>query len=215
MNRRTAIQRHQQELSRCVRCPGMTGPVVSGNPVMSKVLLVGQAPGFKEIEVLRPFAWTAGKTMFGWFDSIGLDEESFRKLVYMAAVCRCFPGKNPKGGDRVPDREEIANCAGWLQAEVSLLEPELVIPVGKLAIAQLMTVDKLKDVVGELFELDVHGVRTDVIPLPHPSGASTWHRMEPGRTLLRKALKRVQAHRAWSVLVGQRASNSVVVDGRR
>lgn len=164
---------------------------------MSKVLLIGQAPGFKEIEVNKPFAWTAGKTMFGWFDSIGLGEESFRNRVYMAAVCRCFPGKNPKGGDRVPEREEIENCAGWLEAEVTLLEPELVIPVGKLAIAQLMAVDKLKDVVGNVFEIAIHGVRTDVIPLPHPSGASTWHRMEPGRSLLRKALKRIRSHRAW------------------
>jgi uracil-DNA glycosylase len=164
---------------------------------MSKVLLIGQAPGFKEIEVNKPFAWTAGKTMFGWFDSIGLGEESFRNRVYMAAVCRCFPGKNPKGGDRVPEREEIENCAGWLEAEVTLLEPELVIPVGKLAIAQLMAVDKLRDVVGNAFEIAIHGVRADVIPLPHPSGASTWHRMEPGRSLLRKALKRIRSHRAW------------------
>jgi uracil-DNA glycosylase len=135
--------------------------------------------------------------MFGWFDSIGLGEESFRNRVYMAAVCRCFPGKNPKGGDRVPEREEIENCAGWLEAEVTLLEPELVIPVGKLAIAQLMAVDKLRDVVGNVFEIAIHGVRTDVSPLPHPSGASTWHRMEPGRSLLRKALKRIRSHRAW------------------
>lgn len=196
----TALERHQRELSRCDRCPRMQGPVVIGNPVMSKVLLIGQAPGFKEIEVHKPFAWTAGKTMFGWFDSIGLKQESFRDLVYMAAVCRCFPGKNPKGGDRVPDREEIANCTGWLEAEVTLLEPELVIPVGKLAIGQVMEVDKLKDVIGRAFELVVHGVRTDVIPLPHPSGASTWHRMEPGRTLLRKALKRIQRHHAWDAL---------------
>jgi uracil-DNA glycosylase len=115
----------------------------------------------------------------------------------MAAVCRCFPGKNPKGGDRVPGPEEIANCSGWLQKEVELLQPELVLPVGKLAIAQLMAFDKLVDVVGAKFRLDVHGVETDVIPLPHPSGASTWHRMEPGKTLLGKALARIRRHPAW------------------
>ena len=132
----------------------MKGPVVIGNPVASKVLLVGQAPGFKETEVRRPFAWTAGKTMFGWFESIGLDENAFRNLIYMAAVCRCFPGKNPKGGDRVPDPDEIDNCAGWLEAEVQLLKPELVIPVGKLAIGRMMDVDKLKDVRREGFRAE-------------------------------------------------------------
>jgi uracil-DNA glycosylase len=197
----TELEQHQRELARCKRCPQMHSPVVIGEPAMSKVLLVGQAPGFKEIEIHRPFAWTAGKTMFKWFDSIGVDETSFRNLVYMAAVCRCFPGKNPKGGDRVPDREEIANCAGWLEAEVKLLEPELVIPVGKLAISQMMPVDKLKDVIGQKFECELHGVRVDLIPLPHPSGASTWHRMEPGRTLLQAALKRIRRHSAWAALL--------------
>jgi uracil-DNA glycosylase len=178
----------------------MQGPVVMGNPIESKVLLVGQAPGFKEIEVRKPFAWTAGKTMFGWFESIGVSEARFRNLIYMAAVCRCFPGKNPKGGDRVPDREEIANCRSWLEAEVKLLKPELVIPVGKLAIGQLMELSKLKDVVGDVFQVAIHGVRADMIPLPHPSGASTWHRTEPGKGLLQKALKRIERHRAWAEL---------------
>ena len=151
----------------------MQGPVVMGSPVPSKVLLIGQAPGFKEIEVRKPFAWTAGKTMFGWFSSIGLDEDAFRGRVYMAAVCRCFPGKNPKGGDRV----------------------------GKLAIGQLMDVDKLTSVVGRTFRRRLRGVETDVIPLPHPSGASTWHRTEPGLGLLKKALRRIKAHPAWKGLL--------------
>ena len=202
-----ALRRHQSRLSRCTRCPEMQGPVVIGGPVFSPVLLVGQAPGDKEIVVRKPFAWTAGKTMFKWFHSIGLAEEAFRSGVYMAAVCRCFPGKNPKGGDRVPGLEEIANCSGWLQKEVELLQPELVLPVGKLAIAQLMAFDKLVDVVGAKFRLDVHGVETDVIPLPHPSGASTWHRMEPGKTLLGKALARIRRHPAWKrVLASARRS---------
>lgn len=195
------LEKHQRALARCKRCPAMKGPVVYGAPVPSKVLLVGQAPGSKEIEVRRPFAWTAGKTLFGWFDAIGLDEASFRQRVYMAAVCRCFPGKNPKGGDRVPDATEIANCASWLESEVKLLEPELVIPVGKLAISRLMAVDKLKEVVGRSFAIALHGVTSDVVPLPHPSGASTWHRTEPGKSLLRDALGRIESHRAWRALL--------------
>ena len=70
----------------------MTGPVVTGNPVDSPVMLIGQAPGDKEGPLGKPFAWTAGKTMFKWFSSIGIEEEHFRNNIYMAAVCRCFPG---------------------------------------------------------------------------------------------------------------------------
>lgn len=175
----------------------MIGPVVTGSPVLSPILLIGQAPGAKEGGFGKPFAWTAGKTLFKWFESIGLDEENFRNRVYMAAVCRCFPGKNPKGGDRVPTPNEIDNCSSWMQAEMDLLKPDLILPVGKLAISELMPVKKLNDVIGKLHQVTFHGHQTEMIPLPHPSGASTWHRTQPGLTLLNSALDILQQHRAW------------------
>jgi uracil-DNA glycosylase len=193
-----ALRRHQRRLAQCTRCPKMIGPPVMGYPVISPVMLVGQAPGAKEIERHLPFAWTAGKTLFGWFRGIGLDEEAFRRRVYMAAVCRCFPGKNSGGGDRVPDRQEVENCTTWLAAEFQLLRPRLVIPAGKLAIGLFLPVDKLDAVVGRLHQVRLFGFETDVVPLPHPSGASPWHRTEPGRTLLQNALALIAAHPAWA-----------------
>src|SRR5690606_2363057 len=118
--------------------------------------------------VRKPFAWTAGKTLFGWFESIGLAEQAFRERVYMAAVCRCFPGKNPGGGDRVPSPQEVANCASWLEAELQLLEPELVIPVGRLAIGRFLAPARLDAVVGTRHRVTVSGRALDVISLPHP-----------------------------------------------
>lgn len=198
-----AIKKHQDLLYACEQCPDMIRPVVTGSPVASKILFIGQAPGDKEGPAGKPFAWTAGKTLFKWFASIGVEEELFRSCVYMAAVCRCFPGKNPKGGDRVPSRDEIKNCRQWLMAEVELLKPELVIPVGKLAILQMMPVTKLTDVIGAQHRLDFHGCSVDVIPLPHPSGASTWHRTEPGVGLLHEALATLEKHAAWKALAEQ------------
>ena len=197
----TQINEHQQSLRKCRRCLNMVPPVVMGQPVASKVLLVGQAPGDKEGIMGKPFAWTAGKTMFKWFASIGLEEEGFRQRVYMAAVCRCFPGKNPRGGDRVPTEEEIHNCSRWLDAEIELLRPQLIIPVGKLAIEQFMEVGRLVDVIGHEFELEESGAVIDVLPLPHPSGASTWHRTEPGISLLRKSLSLIESHPAWRAIM--------------
>ena len=195
------LHRHQERLERCTRCPKMIGPVVTGQPVVSPVMLIGQAPGEREGPAGKPFAWTAGKTLFKWFDQIGLDENAFRRRVYMAAVCRCFPGKNPKGGDRVPSPEEITNCSRWLKAELQLLRPQLVLPVGKLAITQILSFRALTDVIGTAHRLEVNGTLTDVIPLPHPSGASTWHRTEPGKTLLKRALRLIDAHPAWRSLL--------------
>lgn len=196
-----SIVEHQISLKQCRQCRDMVPPVITCQPITSRILLIGQAPGEKEGALGRPFAWTAGKTLFKWFSSIGLDEDEFRQKVYMAAVCRCFPGKNPKGGDRVPNEKEIANCSQWLQTEFELLQPKLVIPVGKLAIAQYVDVKKMVDVIGQSFEKSIYGQPTHFIPLPHPSGASTWHRMEPGITLLQQALSLIEKHSAWKKLI--------------
>lgn len=187
----TALRAHVSALHKCRRCPRMESAPVSGGPVRSEVMLVGQAPGTREPLLGRPFAWTAGKTLFRWFEeSCGFGEEVFRANIYMAAVCRCFPGKHPKGsGDRVPDDEEIANCRPWLDREIALLRPKLVVPVGKLAISQFIDADKLSDVIGRRISMEREGVEFDMIALPHPSGASTWHRTEPGKSLLRRALR--------------------------
>ena len=178
----------------------MFGPPVYGEPVASKVLLVGQAPGSREIDLRRPFAWTAGKALFGWFAGIGLDERAFRHLVHMSAVCRCFPGKNVGGGDREPSKTEVSNCSPWLQRELQLLRPKLILPVGKLAIASFMPIAKLDEVIGQQCEVRIGTLRADVIPLPHPSGASVWPRTEPGKTLLARALALIAQHREWQRL---------------
>jgi len=191
------IEAHQADLSICRLCPEMVPPVIIGTAVASEILLIGQAPGDREGDLGRPFAWTAGKTLFKWFESIGVGEADFRRQVYMSAVCRCFPGKNPKGGDRVPNRKEIATCSQWINREIELLQPKLIIPVGKLAISQYLEVNKLVDVIGQKFTRDIDGVEVDLIPLPHPSGASTWHRMSPGKELLADALELLSQHESW------------------
>ncbi len=196
------LEEHQKQLAACARCPDMGKPVVMGRAVVSPVLLVGQAPGDKEPIAGKPFAWTAGKNLFKWFASLGVDEETFRDNVYMAAVCRCFPGKNPKGGDRVPSDVEIERCAPWLERELEICRPELIIPVGKLAIARFLPDLPLSEAVGKVHAW-THERRTiDVIPLPHPSGASTWYPVEPGKTLTRRALALLGAHPAWAKIAG-------------
>jgi uracil-DNA glycosylase len=201
------LERHVASLLKCHRCPQMQKPVVSGGAVVSRVMLVGQAPGDKEPVLGRPFAWTAGKKMFRWFqEHASVDEATFRSRVYMAAVCRCFPGKKATGGDRVPDADEIANCSGWMKAEMQLLQPGLVIAVGKLAIQQFIPCGKLDEVIGKSYEAEFAGHRFDLVPLPHPSGASPWPHQMPGRVLLPRALAHIAAHPAWKASVWRRNS---------
>ena len=196
MSKAAALRVLHAELKACRACPKMIGPVVHGPPVTSRVMLVGQAPGPREGSFGRPFAWTAGRTMFRWFEeALGVDEARFRASVYMAAVARCFPGKARGGGDRKPDGEEIERCRRWLARETEILRPDLVIAVGTLAIEQVLGEKApLAEVVGTARRARWLGRDVEVIALPHPSGASTWHKTEPGKALLGKALRRLARH---------------------
>jgi len=193
--RAAALEEVQRDI-RALRMPGFVGPPVHGPPVLSRVFLLGQAPGPHEAKFGRPFAWTAGKTLLAWMArSFGATEAQFRERVYMAAVVRAFPGKTSGGGDRVPSPAEIEASRGFLAREMDILRPGLVIPVGRLAIEQVLGRGaRLDQIVGRQIHSEYHGLAVDVIPLPHPSGASTWFKVEPGRTLLEQALERLGAH---------------------
>lgn len=193
----TRLDDHVARLLRCRCCPRMQSTPVSGGAVRSDVILVGQAPGPREPVLQRPFAHTAGKTLFRWFEeSCGMNEATVRSKIYFAAVCRCFPGKNSGGGDRVPAPDEVRNCSSWMDEEIEILRPRLIIPVGRLAIAQFIDCGKLEEVIGRKFRVHRAGHVFDLIPLPHPSGASPWHKIAPGKQLLGCALKLIARHPA-------------------
>lgn len=181
----------------------MAGTPVHGPVVASNILLVGQAPGPHEAAKGRPFAHTAGQRLFRWFeDATGVDEAAFRSGVYMTAVARCYPGK-AASGDRVPDGEEIVRCSRFLKREVALIEPQLVIAVGNVAIRQVLGSERygngarLAEVVGTMLEADFLEASVDVICLPHPSGLSAWPKTEPGKSLLAEALRLIAGHPEW------------------
>jgi uracil-DNA glycosylase len=196
-NRQEVLDRHVAQLLRCRRCPRMESTPVSGGAILSDVMIIGQAPGPREPVLQRPFAHTAGKTLFRWFEEFcGMNESGVRSKIYFAAVCRCFPGKNCGGTDRVPTPDEIRNCSSWMDNEIKILRPRLIIPVGRLAIMQFIGCAKLEKVIGRRLRVERAGHRFDVIPLPHPSGASPWHKIAPGKRLLGRALRLIARHPA-------------------
>jgi uracil-DNA glycosylase len=195
--KQVALDRHVARLVRCRRCPRMKSTPVSGGAVVSEVMLIGQAPGPREPTLKRPFAHTAGQTLFRWFEQFcGMNEAAVRSAIYFAAVCRCFPGKSPGGTDRVPAPDEIQNCSSWMNEEIKILKPRLIIPVGRLAIAQFIECTKLEQVIGRKFRGRRVEQIFDLIPLPHPSGASPWHKIPPGKQLLGKAMRQIARHPA-------------------
>jgi uracil-DNA glycosylase len=182
---------HLETLYACRVCPNVQGEPVTGAVRGARVLLVGQAPGPREVVDRRPFAFTAGRRLFAWFEEhLGLSEEAFRARVHIAAVIRCFPGRDPKkGGDRVPSPEEIGRCATHLDREIQLLKPALVIAVGTLAAQQLIGESELKRVVGRMHDVTRAGMGMKVVVLPHPSGRSTWLNDRGNRRLFLRSMK--------------------------
>jgi uracil-DNA glycosylase len=161
-------------------------------------MLVGQAPGPREVESGRPFHYTAGGRLFGWFARLGAPEEEFRRKVFIAASIRCFPGRAPQGGDRVPAPDELQRCRPYLEEELDLLRPSTVIAVGQLAISCFLSDPApLHERVGQMFRIRRGRWSFDMIPLPHPSGRSTWINQPRNRDLLKHALELVAGSRGW------------------
>ncbi len=169
--------------------------VFEGRPGQ-RAYLLGQAPGIVEGDERRPWRGRAGKQLRRWLD---LEEETFYATFYCASVTRCYPGRVPGGrGDRAPSPPERELCARWRDEELRLLAPRLVVPVGGLAIQGLLepllgaAAKRLTGVIGETYERD----GAIVIPLPHPSGASSWPHQPGNRDRLEQALAAIRAELA-------------------
>lgn len=189
-----ALDEHRRALAACRACSLPTAcarPIVSA-AVAPRAMLVGQAPGRTEVEDGRPFAGRAGRTLFRWLARAGLDERTAREQILFAAVTRCFPGPSPSGrGDRVPSPAEQLNCRPWLEAELRLVRPPLIVLVGRLAIVTLLGPQPLRDVVGQAHMIAHAGGESLAIPLPHPSGASSWIHQPGHAELVEAALARL------------------------
>ena len=188
--RSLALDAHRGALARCRRCHLGAGirPIVSRatNP---RVMLIGQAPGKVEAGSGKPFSGRAGRTLFRWLERAGLDEETAREKIYISAITRCFPGAHPSGrGDRVPTREEQSRCADWLEGELRIIRPKLLIPVGRLAIERFLPKLPLDELIGTRHIVKHAGGSSSVIPLPHPSGASSWIHEPGNRGLVDRAI---------------------------
>jgi uracil-DNA glycosylase len=185
-------------------------PIVS-NAVSPQAMLVGQAPGQVEAAGGQPFAGRAGKTLFRWLARAGVDEATARRRIYIAAVTRCYPGPHPSGrGDRVPSLREQEVCSAWLDDELRIIRPKLLIPVGKLAIARFLPTRPLDELIGRAHPVEHAGGASLAIPLPHPSGASSWVHQGNHPELLDQALALIKCELvALGVVSGVLVSQSV------
>ena len=180
----------QRDLARCRACAEAGYPLES-LPVRTpfadqRAYMYGQAPGIIEGEERLPWRGRAGRTLRRWLE---LDEDAFYATFYCASVTRCYAGRAPSGrGDRTPTPREQELCEFWRDRELELLRPGMIVTVGGLALRRLLGLTQLTECVGLRYELD--GI--PVIPLPHPSGASSWPNLPANRERLELALRLVK-----------------------
>ncbi len=158
----------------------------------ARIMTIGQAPGITEKEAGRPFNAGSGKRLFQWLGQANIAEDWFRRTQYMTSVTKCYPGRSRSGnGDRVPSRAEQRLCRVYLEAEIVLVDPVLIIPIGKLAIGLFYPIDQTLDqIIGSEKQIDGRWI----VPLPHTSGASRWHQLEENRLRVRQAVSLIAKH---------------------
>ncbi len=192
------LHAHMHACTRCVAAGYLArNTSVAGfrGRIGDRVLLVGQAPGHLSVERGRAFSGPGGRMLDGWLRRAGFAPGALWSEVYVSAVTKCDPGKSPRGGgDRKPSPAEQALCRPYLQVELELVRPRVILPVGGMAIDAFLGPSKLDAVIGRAYERE--GVR--ILPLPHPSGVSRWLNTPRHQALLSQALDILAAwHREW------------------
>jgi uracil-DNA glycosylase len=181
------------EVVACRACE-TAGYVMRANPIrpsliaQPRMMLIGQAPGRVTDRKGYHFAGPAGRVLEMWLDRAGFPPGYFRQHVYLTSLTRCFPGKSASGnGDRPPSRAEIALCRRFLDRELELIQPRVVLLVGKMAIDACLPKQPLENTVGNVFDIDGR----HYLPLPHASGVSRWLNQPAHTALLDQALARL------------------------
>ncbi|HLD94807.1 MAG TPA: uracil-DNA glycosylase family protein [Anaerolineales bacterium] len=189
-NRFELLQREMRACRVCLQAGYFVQPpAITKGKLGAKIMTIGQAPGITEVEAGRPFNAGSGKRLFQWLGKAGIDEDWFRSTQYMTAVTKCFPGKMKNGGgDRVPSRAEQELCRHFLEEELKLINPKLIIPIGRLAIERFFGTDNSLE---ELIGTELHQDGRWIVPLPHPSGASRWHQVPENRKRIDKAIRSI------------------------
>ncbi len=189
------ISLHQQ-IRACRRCVHAgfipeAHPIVRGG-IEHRQMLVGQAPGARAHQVGVPWSGTSGVLLRFWFERAGFPPERFLESWYFTSLTKCFPGKVAGGnGDRAPSAAERRLCASWLEGEIALVQPAIVVTLGRLAAEALIPATKrlaLSEIVGRAWSVDLGYGDVTVIPLPHPSGVSRWRNDPANAVLVEQAL---------------------------
>jgi uracil-DNA glycosylase family 4 len=191
IHRTAALELLQQRIRSCHLCQEqgyipIAHPIVSGR-TSDRLFVIGQAPGHRSVAQDRPFSGPGGRALQRWLEQAGFPPGYLHEHTYLSSLTHCDPGRNPHGGgDRRPSPQEIALCRPFLEAELKLVQPRVVLLVGTMAIEAFLGKTRLEDVIGT-YTYRKHE-EMFFLPLPHPSGVSRWLNDPEHQKLHRQAL---------------------------
>jgi uracil-DNA glycosylase len=193
-----ALEALHARILACRSCE-LAGHIPAARPVRhpwtprQRTMLVGQAPGVKTDRLRVHFAGPGGKLLGQWLAEAGFEDADWRDRCYVTSMTRCFPGKNPRGnGDRKPSPAELALCRPFLDEELRLVRPRLILAVGTMAMEYFLGRRPLDAVVGTIESTGdaVEAARgIPVLSLPHPSPVSRWLNDPEHRKLVDRAIE--------------------------
>lgn len=187
-SRQQALRQFQTRMRRCTACVD-AGFIEQAMPIFQghaghRMMIIGQAPAFRTVET-PPYSGASGRKLQAWLEQAGFPNGSLYEHFYLTSLTKCFPGPSKSGnGDRAPSSAEIALCRPNLQGELDLVQPELIITLGRMSAARFLGSKPLTAMVGQLFEQENHLI----LPLPHPSGVSRWLNNPDNQALVDQAL---------------------------
>jgi len=161
MDKKEEILKVEKEVRKCQNCPlykGTTQAVPGVGDPEAKIMFIGEAPGFYEDQKGEPFVGNAGHLLDDLIKSIGLS----RREVYITNIVKHRPPQN-----RDPKEEEISECKIWLDRQLEIIKPKLIVTLGRISLSRFLPGKLISKVSGE----EVRVGDWLVLPLFHPAAA--------------------------------------------
>ena len=158
------------EINNCKKCDlwkTRNKPLVGDGSVKSKILVIGESPGYYEDLQGKAFVGEAGKILDSLLDLVNLK----RKDIYITNVLKCHPPRNHN-----PNRQEIDSCIGYLYKQIEIIKPRIILTLGKFASKEIfdkfnLEFSRISELHGKIYEAETIFGAAKIIPLYHPAVA--------------------------------------------
>ncbi len=185
----------KKQIAECKKCNlgkyRLNAVCGSGDPY-ANIMFVGEGPGFQEDHEGKPFIGRAGDLLTKIIEAMGYKRET----VYIANIVKCHPMKNPenpelKGNDRPPTPEEMQTCQPYLDEQIKIISPKVIITLGASSTRALLKTD---DVISNLRGKFSQYMGIPLMPTYHPAALlrnpklkrDVWHDMQKVMALVNK-----------------------------